>query len=357
MISARCSPLHAVLLLTTALACVAASSRARAEDPASDRGTGTRAPAGSSEPVAGDEQAKDAAQGAYGAGITAFQQGSMEDAAAQFASADRLRPSPSAKLMLGRSLRQLGRRPEAQRTLEQAVAAAQSDGDSRYAQVAAAAQLELDELRSELGWLRLRIGGTRAGTAVEVAGRTLEPGELQAALAVESGPQLVRVRDGGEVVLEREVMAEAGREIELAIELPAGQADAPGTMVDVPQLTAEVTDGEATAAARSGLDLRNIGYGVGVFGVAGLIGFGVLGVSSAADFAELERRCPSRERCDARYERIASRGDTLQTAANLSLVVGLVGLATGVTLFVIGSREERSTIALTPSGIRAAGAF
>jgi len=357
MISARCYPLHAALLLTTALACTAASSRARADDPASGRGTGTRAPAGNSEHGAGDdEQATDAAQDAYGAGISAFQQGAIEDAAAQFASADRLRPSPSAKLMLGRSLRQLGRRPEAQRTLEQAVSAAESEGDTRYAQVAAAAQLELDELRSELGWLRLRIAGTRAGTAIEVAGRTVEPGELKAALAVESGPQLVRVRDGSEVVLEREVIAEAGREIELAIEL-SDEANGPGTMVEATQLTAEVYGGEAGAAARSGLDLRNVGYGVGVFGVAGLIGFGVLGVSSAADFAELERRCPSRERCDARYERIASRGDALQTAANLSLVVGLVGLATGVTLFVIGSREERSTIALTPSGIRAAGAF
>lgn len=74
----------------------------------------------------------------------------------------------------------------------------------------------------------------------------------------------------------------------------------------------------------------------GGVGVVGMGTFAIAGLMSNATFDDLEAKCggpcPDRER----ENDLIDSGKTEQTVANIGLIVGAVGLATGATLFVVG---------------------
>jgi hypothetical protein len=86
--------------------------------------------------------------------------------------------------------------------------------------------------------------------------------------------------------------------------------------------------------------------------VAGLTVFTVAGLSAKSVHDDLEADCPNG--CDDGAHRDdASRGKTLQTTANVGLIVGVLGAAGGATLLFLGrpaSPEASASVSVAPGG-------
>jgi hypothetical protein len=64
--------------------------------------------------------------------------------------------------------------------------------------------------------------------------------------------------------------------------------------------------------------------------------FAVAGVSAKSVHDDLEAECGAADCSDSEHQDDASRGKTLQTVANVGLVVGLAGAAGGTLLLLVG---------------------
>jgi hypothetical protein len=80
---------------------------------------------------------------------------------------------------------------------------------------------------------------------------------------------------------------------------------------------------------------------VGGIGVAGLALFTVYGLIDNSTYSDLQSSCPHNA-CPPGKQGEIDSGRTQQTIANVSLVVGGVGLAAGATMFVISLSHKSS---------------
>jgi hypothetical protein len=101
-----------------------------------------------------------------------------------------------------------------------------------------------------------------------------------------------------------------------------------------------------------------VGVGAGVVGLAGFAAFAGLGLASQATYDDLEARCAPL--CGDAERSEADGAETQQALANVGLVVGIVGVAAGVTLIALGATgggEPAATIAVGPRGLHVRCAF
>jgi len=93
----------------------------------------------------------------------------------------------------------------------------------------------------------------------------------------------------------------------------------------------------------------------GGVGVAGLGTFAILGSMANSKFDDLEKACPN-EQCPPEREGDIDDGERLQTFANISLGVGVAGVATGAALLIFGGGKgdepKRKATAELVIGIR-----
>ena len=102
-------------------------------------------------------------------------------------------------------------------------------------------------------------------------------------------------------------------------------------------------------SSEGGRTMRTVGLVVGGTGVAGLAVFTVTGLMLKSKVQDLEAQCPNG--CtDPDHLGQVDRARTLQTTANVGLVVGLVGIGVGTTLFVLGqSKRGDNSVAVSPA--------
>jgi hypothetical protein len=307
----------------------------------------------SAQPAAPDGQTL--AREAYAAGVAAFQQGDHVQALVHFAAADEAFPSPNVKLMLGRTLLQLDRKLEAYASLAAAVRDARSTGTTRYEQAANAASEELQRLAPSLATISLRVEDPTGRATLRVGDQEIpreawadpiaaEPGEIDIVL---TGP------DGQRDAKQVEMPGGGGATLSMVVPTRAAPvlAEAPA-----PSRAAQLTQA-ATADSDRSQQLRLLSYVAAGVGTGGIVAFGVLGAMSNSQFSDLETSCPDRGACNAGLREHATRGQTYQTLANVSLGIGLSALAAGVVLWVVGLPGERSQLALSARGIQLTGAF
>lgn len=101
-----------------------------------------------------------------------------------------------------------------------------------------------------------------------------------------------------------------------------------------------------------------IGFGVGAAGLVTFAAFGGLALGQSGDF---EAGCLSAGTCN---EADLDRQDTFTTIADIGWITGLVGVATGTILFIVGAKsDEDSSVAVVPfsdgrsTGLAASGTF
>ena len=141
----------------------------------------------------------------------------------------------------------------------------------------------------------------------------------------------------------RELQLAAGENKSIAISLTEKAAEpeqppaAPAPQPDRPA----VVEAEVTAAEeKPSTGLRTAGFVVGAVGVVGVAAFAVTGIMARNKYSTLEGKCGD-ERCTGpAMQEVVDQGRTLQTVANVSLIVGAVGLVAGGTMVYFGWPSE-----------------
>jgi len=273
--------------------------------------------AGAPVATATDDQ-KAAAQAAFMRALDKSKANDHVGALQEFRASYDIVASPNTRLMIARELASTGKLADAYREAKGAEAVAKDavSVDPKYGDAAAAASEEATNMRSKVGILHVDLEG-RTGELL-VAGRTVTADELANGIPVEPGPVDVTLRDRGQNE-SKTASVEAGGEGSVSFKL------APPPPPPPKEKSVHPFDG--------GEGQRITAYVFGGVGVAGMLLFAGLGGASAAQFSDLEDSCAN-NRCPADRAGDADTGASLQTGANVSVVIGAVGLAAGAALFI-----------------------
>ncbi len=332
----------------TFLACVAAAGAADARGAAVDAAT--------------PQQQKDA-QSLYERGVQRFKAGRFAEAARSFASSYEIVSSPNSHIMYARALREAGELNQAyeELALTQVEASELAARLPKYASTAEAAEAELAELGKRVAALSIRVSGTPGDAKVSVGDRQL-PRERWLHVAVSPGPVAVSavLPDGRRTT--QPVKARVGQRIEVnlafadAAQPVAGDAGQTGPVLGP-------VDSDHDRGTSSKPSLRPWAYVAGGIGAAGLVTFGVFGAMSRSTYSDLEDRCPGGD-CPSGSQDDIDRGKSQQRIANIGLAIGVIGVATGVTLFVIDTsqhsgKSDSTNVALGvgPGSLQLEGSF
>jgi len=257
--------------------------------------------------------------------------------------------SPNARLYVARALREQGKLLEAY--VEFGRTAVEADElapqDARYAKTAASAKLERKEIAPKLGFVNVTIEHPEASTILIVGGEEVKRAGWSEPVPVAPGTTELEVRTEGKSTLKKSVTLGPGEKTTVTIDAAEAKADAVEKPVKEPTKEPE--------APSSGSGLRVGGF---VAGGVGLVGFGLFagfGLAARSKFNDLETACAAG--CPTRTADIDA-GKRDQRIANIGLVVGLVGVATSVTLFVLSRRGSATTqVGFTPTGVFVGGSF
>ncbi len=319
---------------------------------------------------------KRAAQQEFDDAMTAFRAKRFDDALVGFRASYDIVASPNTRLMVVHVLADQGEKVaayrEAQATVEAAEAAAVRN--ERYGAAAQSARKALVRLRAKIGLVTVHVSraagsedrdGSPAagdeGLTLTVAGQPLDSADWGEPVAVAPGPcEVVLTADRG--TASKEVTVAAGGAVDITI-APPQRRPHPDQDPEQPQ-PGDPPEGTETSDMSDGSGLRVAAYLVGGLGVAGMVVFAVFGSLAKSNYDDLVAQCPG-DRCPAELESQADTTRTQQTAANVGLVVGAVGLATGVALLVTsyvtdgGSAEPQPELAvfIGPGSLAVTGSF
>jgi hypothetical protein len=297
-----------------------------------------------------DEASKEqnlAAQKAFEAADVLYDAKHFAEALTAFRASHDVVKSPNTRLMIARSLRELGRLGEAYTEAKATLAEAEavSERHPRYAETARAAREDLKGLEARVGFLEIDLAkvGDAEGLSAKIGERSFDAAALGDPVAVTPGKTPIVVT-AGEKTFRREVSVAAGSTQTVSVDFAPRQSRDSGE-------AAEPTPPEPAPlppAVHLGPDssMRTWAYVAGGAGVAGLLTFGVFGLLNNSSYSSLEDDCPS-GRCPPGRNDDIDAGRRYQLIANIGLGVGIVGVAAGTTLFLLGSKQsERPQTAL-----------
>jgi hypothetical protein len=293
-------------------------------------------------PDAASAEDQKRAQRAYDHGVTHFKASRFSEAARAFQVSYGIVASPNSHMMFARALRdagELGRAYE-EMALSQQEASELAVRLPRYAGTAESTEREMRELLKRVAVLSIELAGEAAGEATLLIGERQVPRARWRAVAVEPGSVQVSVRLPGGRQVQESAQAELGSVTSVRIELDRTTDEpeaAPSAAPREEQTTLSESPVEAESAPPS-RSLRPWAYVAGAVGVAGFLTFGVVGSMSRSTYSDLEDECPGRV-CPPERQEDIDAGKTQQLVANVGLVVGIVGVATGATLFIIDEKR------------------
>jgi hypothetical protein len=288
--------------------------------------------------VATEAQRADATK-SFIKGRDLFGEKKFEPALAEFKSSYDVVASPNTRLYIARCHRELGHLTlayaEFTHTADDAKALAKDE--AKYQTTAEAATTERQDLANKLGFVDLSLTHPGASTVVKVGGDVVARDAWSQPVPVAPGAVDVVVESEGRPPVVQSVQVAAGEH--KAVPVDAG-ADAPVA----PPVVAVETPQEAPKKKK--VPLRTLAYVAGGVGVAGFATFAIFGLMSNSTYSGLQDSCANNV-CPPNKSGDISTGKTQQTIANIGLVVGAVGVAAGVTLFVISNKKDTSTAAAT----------
>jgi len=299
-------------------------------------------------PAAASPLEREQAQTLFLRGKASFEQKAFREALESFRASLAVVNSPNTRLYVGRCLRDsgdpLGAYVEFGRTATEAREAAATDG--RYKLTADEAVAERDGVQPELGFVTIRLNGADAATHLRVSGHPVRsPSSSPSSEPWPVMPGAVEVlveRDGVTVARRTVNVARGGRE-SIQVDVPPPP---PASVATGPR---ESHDGGRT--------LRTLSFVAGGVGVAGFATFAIFGAMAKSTYDDLNTRCGGTH-CAGGMSGVSddiSHGSTKQTVANVGLVVGAVGVVTGITLFAIGQSKRQVMLVPTGNGVALRG--
>lgn len=295
---------------------------------------------------------REQAQSKFVKGKELFAQKKFDAAYEQFRGSMEIVASPNARLYAARSLREMGKLVEAYVELGRTEVEAKelAPQDPRYAKTGEAAAAERKEIEPKLGFVTIKLDHGSDGTTLQVNGEEVQRAQWGEPTPVLPGATKIVVKPVGGTPIEKSVTVAAGQKTEISIDAtaPNGGGDAS------PAKTEESKPGPEAPSQPT--DLRTWSYVAGGVGVVGLVTFGVFGAMSRSKYNDLKDSCHGP--CPPSRQDDIDSGKRSQTIANIGLVVGIVGVATGVTLFVLSGKKKQTTeVVASPSWIGVRGVF
>jgi hypothetical protein len=257
---------------------------------------------------------KQTASTAYKRGRAAYDEGRHDDALAAFKESYATVASPNAHLMIAMTLVSMGKKGEGYDELGKVAVEADAAAaiDKKYQKTADNARSTQIELEGEIGKLTI-IGAAQAGppgSVLVVNGRTIEPADWSSPVSVDAGSVTVVLTGNDPITVDV---------------MPGGSATADFSAALAP--AGDSPDVETGSGGYDGPDRMLITYIAGGVGAAGLISFGIFGGLAQGKFNSLDDACPNRLDCPIELESDANTGKTFQTVGNVSLALGIVGVA------------------------------
>jgi hypothetical protein len=278
-----------------------------------------------------------------------------EEALKEYRASHEIVASPNTRLAIGRLLREMGRIVEAYNELGRtAIEGKELAGvDQRYAKAGESAAQERAELEPKLGFVTVTVQNAKEDTKLKVNGEEIRRAAWTEPAPVQPGTAEVSVETPGGSPVKKTVTLKAGEKTQLTIDAAEG-GGAPSPPVKEPEKAIEPPPKSDSTG------LRPIAYAAGGVGVLGLATFAVFGLMSKSTYDDLKSTCGDAPCPEDRRDDVSS-GKTQQTIANIGLVVGAVGLAAGVTLFVLSTPSKSGAAAarveVGPSFIGMRGRF
>jgi hypothetical protein len=300
-------------------------------------------PAAAQEQPAVSAEAKEEAAAKYREGLSLFEAEKPGEALPLFREALAITNSPNARLMVAMCLKQTGQVAAAYREMQAILETPDAQNNPKYERTLESARAELERLQQEVGKLTIEVEGSPPGLQVTIDGESVEIAEDSPPIVLKGGDhELVATADGLETD-ERTVHIEPGhgKVIKLALEPPAPEPE------PEPETPPPPAPAEPEPASNN---LQTIGYVVGGVGVVGLGVFATTGLMAKSKYDSVNDACGG-ERCeDPKYADDIDSGKTLQTVANVSLIVGAAGVLTGSALILFGGsgQPEQPTVAAAP---------
>ncbi len=276
----------------------------------------------------------------------------FKEALPEFEGSHDIVASPNARLYIAHCHRELGDLVGAYEEFGRAATEAQEHaaGDPRYTKTAESAERERSALAPKLGFVTVTVANASPDTRLTIAKEEIKGAAWSEAAPVLPGTTEVVVETPGRPPARASVTVAAGEKKQIAIDAgrPPPPPEEPAAAPAVPP------EGNPHQA------LRTASFVVGGVGVVGLATFAVFGLMAKSTYDDLQSECHGP--CTTDHDDQVSAGKTQQTVANVALVVGAVGAAAGVTLFVLGrppTRTETPTAAVLggPGWLGVRGAF
>lgn len=297
------------------------------------------------------------ARAAANAGAEAFGQQRWADAITYFEKAESLVHAPPHLLHIARAHEKLGHLVEAREAyMKVAREELAADVPKPFRQAQADARTELEALEPRVPRVsvvvqgsgdlpvKVHMNGNPVPDGLVGVPRPLNPGnyEFQAfAEGARSNPSTLVLREG------------AKETVVLTLQLTNTPNPTPGpTAAVATQAPADAPPPASDGGGTSGLRVASyVSLGVGVVGLGLGTVFALNASSKRSDADDIcnqegEFSCPEDRRDEV--EQLDSDADSAQTMSIVSFIVGGVGVATGVTLFVLSSDKGSSSASITP---------
>lgn len=267
-----------------------------------------------------------------------YDEGHFAEALPRFQSVAVTLESPNARLFAARCLRELGRLPEAYEEMGRALVEATelAKTEARYAETRDAAAVERTALEARVGRVLIVVQQPPGDLEITVGGRLLKTTQLGELVAAEVGSvEIVATAPGFEEV-RRDVELAAGSVVTLPIELTPHDASPSGG------------DPTPSPTVSEGGEVRIAGFVVAGVGVAGMATFVIAGLAANGKYDTLEERCAAAPCTDEEIADDVDTGETLDTVANVGLIVGAAGIAAGALMIAFGGPTDEAAVALQP---------
>lgn len=302
------------------------------------------------DPLSASPVQQEQAQARFTRGKQQYEAGEFEGALEEFTASFAIVASPNARLYRARCLLRLGRKVQAYaeygRTMVQALELGKRE--ARYQRTAEAATEERRELERELAFVRATVHRARPHTRLVVNGEEIRRTAWSEPVPVDAGVVVVELVTPGHSAQQERFELNPGTSHELTLDV--------GEAVAAPRAPSTDAAREPPPAAQAVEErgtLLPYAYLSAGLGVVGLGSFAVLGTMSKNDYQTLEERCVNGA-CPASEATVIERGQREQTWANVGLVVGVAGIATAVTLWLLDDSAPGETgelgIRVAPNG-------
>ncbi len=271
--------------------------------------------------------------------------GEIGQALEQFEAARRLKPDARSGLYRARCLRRLERWVDAYRAYDRAQSDAKKEKDGE--QFAHAAANEQALLTPHLGFVAVEVEDVPKHARLLVNDETVPPSQWDR-VVVEPGPVTVELKVPFLPNVERALSLEGGTKVHLKLEAPAPPLADTSTAL---ALARDFGSGYRFERPRRLPPIPGHVYDAALLGAVGFGAYGVLDAMSEDTLAGLEDDCVDGRCPNGKSERQQASAKQ-QMMAKLGLALGIVGMGSAVTLWVLDDdAETKTTLRLTPSGL------